>query len=119
MRAVGTERAISCVRSDHCHVGHAVANLKSVHAAADLINFSNHVIASKRPPIFNISHVEEQAGWSVAVSSPTRTWPSTKRRSKGQDGEKANAAMWRVPLGASARSFECCWCQELGKLLGR
>ena len=44
-QVVGPERAIRGVRPDHCHVGHAVANLKAAHAVAELINLADDVIA--------------------------------------------------------------------------
>jgi hypothetical protein len=39
------ERAIGSIRSEHRHVGHTVAKLKSAHAVAELIDFPNHIVA--------------------------------------------------------------------------
>jgi hypothetical protein len=49
--AVGAERAIVGVRTDDRHIGHAFANLKAAYAIADLIDFSDDVVAhdERRP----------------------------------------------------------------------
>jgi hypothetical protein len=43
-QVVRAERSISCVRSDHRHVGDAVANLEVAHAIAELVDFPDDVI---------------------------------------------------------------------------
>jgi hypothetical protein len=40
----GAERAIGGVRTNHRHIGNAIAKLKSAHAIAELIDFSDEVI---------------------------------------------------------------------------
>jgi hypothetical protein len=39
------KRAIGGIRSEHRHVGHAVAQLKSAHAIAELIDFPDDIVA--------------------------------------------------------------------------
>jgi hypothetical protein len=39
------KRAIGGIRSEHRHVGHTVADLKSVHKVAELIDFPDDIVA--------------------------------------------------------------------------
>src|SRR6516162_10268555 len=44
-KAVSPKRAIGGIRTDHCHIGYAVAKLKAADTIAELINFPDEIIA--------------------------------------------------------------------------
>jgi hypothetical protein len=50
-QVIRPERAVGGIRADNRHIGHTVAELEPGHAMAELIYFSNHVVAQheRRP----------------------------------------------------------------------
>jgi hypothetical protein len=67
-QVVSPQRAIGSVRPDHCHVGHAVANLKAAHPIADLIDLADDVIShDERRPAAHCLRVEVAADHYIGV----------------------------------------------------
>ena len=64
----GAERAISGVRPDHRHIGHAITDLEAAHAVAKLIDFPDDIIAHhERRPAEHRLRVEVAPDHDVGV----------------------------------------------------
>jgi hypothetical protein len=66
---VSLERAISCIRADDRHIGHAVAQPKASYALAELIDVSDDIIAEYERQTLGLRSADTYAAGSKCLCS--------------------------------------------------